>query len=137
MSVGGIIQFTFLSTFCWFCCSVFNVMVALLTLSTDSMIKRHPKAVFLVEFCLATVIPGGIVAIVYSTSSYTPGVLLMYICTPDDNDNLFYSYTLPTQICSIVVMTMSIIIIRRLKQVYRTHMCYIYTHYILIVYVYP
>lgn len=115
--VGAVVHFTLLSAIVWFCCSVFNVLVAIMTFSTNSIIKRHPKAFFLLEFILASVIPGSIVAAVYKTSSYKPDVLLMYLCIPASYDNIFYSYTLPFQIYCICVMAMCIIIIRRIKQV--------------------
>lgn len=102
MCVGVVFHFVMLSIHTWFCCSVFNILVAILTFSTDSIIRRHPKAFFLVEFFLATVIPGCIVTAVYNTMSYAPDAFLMYLCIPSDYDVIFYSYTVPFQIYCIV-----------------------------------
>lgn len=92
-------------------------MVAIRTFSTDSIVKRHPTAVFFLEFILSTVIPAVIVSAVCSTLSYKPEVLLMSLCIPTSNDIIFYSYTLPFQICCFCVTAMCISIIRRIKQV--------------------
>ena len=114
---GAILHFTFLSTFILLCCSVFNVLVAVLDWSPDSFIKRHPKLVLLLEFTVATVIPGCTVLTVLRKGSYMPDWLFLTTCIPRRNDNIFYAYTLPAQIFSITGMIMCILIIRRIKQV--------------------
>ena len=113
-------HFIFLSILCWFCFSVFNVLVAILTVSTDSIIKRHPRAVFVIEFILTSIVSGSLVGLVFAGCSYAPDPLLVYTCVPQGHDNLFYTITLPVQIFCICGMAMSMLIIRRLKKVQYT-----------------
>lgn len=118
VSIGAVVHFILHSINIWFCCSVFNVLVAILTFSTDNIMKRHPRAVFLLEFILATVISGIIVIAVYKNGSYKHDDRLMYMCVAlTDYDQVFYSYTLPFQIYCIAAVTMCTMIVQRIKQV--------------------
>ena len=114
---GATIQFTYLSTFIFLCCSVFNVLVIMWTPYTDSFFIRRPKLVLLLEIILATVVPLCIVLAVYKTGSYIPDWVLLLVCIPQDNDSIFYSYTLPSQFFGLCGMIMCILIIKRIKQV--------------------
>ena len=110
-------HFTLVAISCLFCFSIFNVLVALLTFSTDSFVKRHPMATFIVELLLASIISGSLVAAVFAACSYTSEPFLLYWCTPEGHDNIFYTMMLPLQILNIAGMIMMILIIRRLRQV--------------------
>ena len=117
--VGGVIHFTVSTIICLFCFSIFNVLVAILTFSTDSWFKRHPMATFVIELIFASIISGSLVGGAHAGCSYATEPFLVYWCAPQGHDNIFYTFMLPLQIVIIVGMIMMFFIIRRLRQVSR------------------
>ena len=109
-------HFTLLSTTVWFCCSVFNVTAAVLTFSTDNVIKRHARAVFVIQCLLAVAVPGGLVGYVLGTSSYYFWPLT-FTCMTASVPAFFFTGVLPAQIVCVCTTIMVILIVRRLRQV--------------------
>ena len=113
-------HFTLLSSTVWFCCSVFNVTVAVLTFSTDSVIKRHARAVFGIQCLLAVAIPGSLVGYALGTTSYL-FYPLTFTCIAASVPASFFTAVLPAQIVCVCTTIMVILIVRRLRQV-----CHVY-----------
>ena len=110
------IHFFLLSATVLFCCSVFNITVAVLTFTADNVIKRHLRAVFIIQCLLAVSIPGGLVGYTLGTSSYQFRPLT-YSCIPSSVSVFFFTGVLPGQIACVCTTTMVILIIRRLREV--------------------
>jgi hypothetical protein len=113
---GSAIHFSLAAMFALFLCSLFNVLVAVVTFSTDSVLKRHPKATLIIELFVAITISGLLVGFAHTGCSYNAEPFFMYCCLPTGYDNIFYTITLPLQIIIISCLIMMLLIIRRLRQ---------------------
>ena len=116
LTIGAMLHFSLLSASVWFCCSVFNITVAVLSFSADNVIKRHPRAVFVIQCFLAVSVPGGLVGYALGTSSYQFWPLT-YTCIASSVSVFFFTGVLPGQIVCVCTTTMVILIIRRIRQV--------------------
>jgi fructose-specific phosphotransferase system IIC component len=106
-----------MATNCLFCFSLFNVLVAVLTFSTDNWLKRHPTAAFIIELSITSVISGVLVGGVFAGCSYSTEPFFAYWCTPQGFDNLNYTTMVPLQITIVAGVVMMLLIFRRLRQV--------------------
>jgi ABC-type enterobactin transport system permease subunit len=113
---GAMFHFFTTSTAVWFGCSVFNITVAVLTFSTDNIIKRHSRVVFAIQCFLAIVVPGCFVGYTLGNSSYETGPL-MFTCIAPSMSILFFAHVLPIQVICVCITTMVILLIRRIRQV--------------------
>jgi hypothetical protein len=107
-----------MSTLVWWCSSIFNIMAAVKSFSTRSIIKRYPRRIFAIQLALAIVLPASCVVAVFFTVSYKVDPLLLTICVPDKSYMAFYTLTLPSLVISVFAISMAILIIRRIKQVH-------------------
>jgi hypothetical protein len=105
-----------MATNCLFCFSLFNVLVAVLTFSTDNWLKRHPTATFIIELSVTSVVSGALVGGVFAGCSYSTDPFFAYWSTPQGFDYLNYTTMVPLQITIVAGVVMMLLIFRRLRQ---------------------
>jgi hypothetical protein len=91
-------------------------MAAVKSFSTDTILKQYPKRILAIQLSLATVLPASCVLAVFRTVSYRADPLLLAVCLPGESYMAFYTLTLPSQVITACGITMTILIVRRIKQ---------------------
>ena len=112
-------HFTFLTSFFLFTTSVSNFYVAICDLKKPGqrgILRRHSKLVLFLEIVFGLGVSATIVSAILGTVSYQIDPI-QFICLPTGNSR-FYSYTVPTQVASVIAFIMAILIIKRMRQVY-------------------
>ena len=112
-------HFTFLTSFFLFTLSVSNFYVAIYDLKKPGqrgILRRHPKLFLVLEIVFGLGVSATIVSAILGTVSYQNDPI-QFICLPPGNSR-FYSYTVPTQVASVIAFIMAILIIKRMRQVY-------------------
>jgi hypothetical protein len=120
-TIGALLHFCVLCAALFFLGSVFNVTVAVVTFTTDSIVKRHARAVLVIECVVAVVVPGSLVGYTTTgTSGYTDdmywGDFSTYTCSFGDGMTHFFTFVLPLQIICASTTIMVVLMIRRMKQ---------------------
>ena len=113
-------HFTNLTSSFLFTLSVSNFYVAIYDLKKPGqrgILRRHSKLFLVLEIVFALGVPATIVSAILGTVSYQSDIT-QFICAPNSVNGQFYSYTVPTQVASVIAFIMAILIIKRMRQVY-------------------
>jgi hypothetical protein len=118
--LGALLHFSLLCAATFFLGSVFNVTVAVLTFARDTIVRRHARAVFVIECVAAVVVPGSLVGYTAGTAGYLDDMFLgdfsTFWCYIGSKKTFFFTMVVPLQIVCLSTTTMVILIIRRLRQ---------------------
>lgn len=102
----------------WWLCSVFNVFMISYSKGIDTVITRHCKSVFVVEFLVSVLFPAAMVAVVMGINgTYNTFSVYVVICGPPTPRLYYYTFALPLQVIVFFGCVLIMLIVLRVRKV--------------------